>query len=391
MTYQRIRDVRDQPDAISRRSRCDLPDGAHAARGHARSSRAANELDQDIIELTDDFTFTRGNHTLTVGTHNEFFKFRNLFIRDNFGTYRFAASTTSSRASPSSTTTASRSPANPQQAAEFSGQPVRLLRGRPVARRPALTLTYGVRVDMPSFPDKPTANPAAVATFGYGTDVVPRPHACCRRARVQLGPPRRRQAQVRGGVGLFTGRTPYVWLSNQYGNTGIEFPRIGASVQRGQPHPVRRRSRQPARDGHRRAARRFTNEIDVIDPDYKYPSLLRGNLAYDHDLGLWGLVGTVEFFGLEDPEGHRLPEPQPRSRTGHAVRRPAASSCAQVSTAFSDVILLTNTDRGQPVERQRQAGAAVPQRLVCASGSYIYGRASRSTTARRARPLSNWR
>ena len=29
--------------------------------------------------------------------------------------------------------------------------------------------------------------------------------------------------QVRGGIGLFSGRTPYVWLSNQYGNTGIEF------------------------------------------------------------------------------------------------------------------------------------------------------------------------
>ena len=41
----------------------------------------------------------------------------------------------------------------------------------------------------------------------------------------------------------------------------------------------------------------FTNEIDVMDPDYKYPSVFRGNIAYDHDLGIWGLVGTVEFLG----------------------------------------------------------------------------------------------
>ena len=33
----------------------------------------------------------RGTHTFTFGTHNEFFKFRNLFIRDNFGTYEFAS------------------------------------------------------------------------------------------------------------------------------------------------------------------------------------------------------------------------------------------------------------------------------------------------------------
>ena len=28
--------------------------------------------------------------------------------------------------------------------------------------------------------------------------------------------------QLRGGVGIFTGRTPYVWISNSYGNTGVE-------------------------------------------------------------------------------------------------------------------------------------------------------------------------
>ena len=29
----------------------------------------------------------RGRHQLTIGTHNELFRFRNLFIRDNFGVY----------------------------------------------------------------------------------------------------------------------------------------------------------------------------------------------------------------------------------------------------------------------------------------------------------------
>ena len=50
---------------------------------------AANELDQDIIEMHDDYTMIKGKHTITLGTHNEFFGFRNLFIRDNFGTYTF--------------------------------------------------------------------------------------------------------------------------------------------------------------------------------------------------------------------------------------------------------------------------------------------------------------
>ena len=42
-----------------------------------------------------------------------------------------------------------------------------------------------------------------------------------------------------------------------------------------------------------------TNEIDLLDPDYKYPSLLRGNLAYDRELP-WGLVGTAELVFTND-------------------------------------------------------------------------------------------
>ena len=49
----------------------------------------ANELDQTVYELSDDFTWLKGKHTITLGTKNEFFKFRNLFIRNSFGNYQF--------------------------------------------------------------------------------------------------------------------------------------------------------------------------------------------------------------------------------------------------------------------------------------------------------------
>ncbi|MEJ7589856.1 MAG: TonB-dependent receptor, partial [Ferruginibacter sp.] len=49
--------------------------------GSERSS-TANELDQDIFEITDNVKIFAGKHTFTIGTHNEFFKFRNLFINN---------------------------------------------------------------------------------------------------------------------------------------------------------------------------------------------------------------------------------------------------------------------------------------------------------------------
>ena len=50
---------------------------------------SANELDQDVLELTDNFSIFAGNHVITVGTHNEFFSFRNLFVRSFYGYYEF--------------------------------------------------------------------------------------------------------------------------------------------------------------------------------------------------------------------------------------------------------------------------------------------------------------
>ncbi|MBK7700322.1 MAG: hypothetical protein IPJ39_17155 [Saprospiraceae bacterium] len=32
-----------------------------------------------------------------------------------------------------------------------------------------------------------------------------------------------RSLQIRGGVGIFTGRVPFVWLSNQFSNSGKLF------------------------------------------------------------------------------------------------------------------------------------------------------------------------
>ena len=62
--------------------------GAPGGRRHG-AVLATNAIDQDIIEINDAFTLLKGQHAMTIGTHNELLDLRNLFIRDNFGTYRF--------------------------------------------------------------------------------------------------------------------------------------------------------------------------------------------------------------------------------------------------------------------------------------------------------------
>ena len=87
LTYTRVRDHRDTTTTFPQVT-VTLSPGLTAVAGTEQFS-ARNAIDQDILELNDAYTMLKGNHTLTIGTHNEFLKLRNLFIRDNFGTYNF--------------------------------------------------------------------------------------------------------------------------------------------------------------------------------------------------------------------------------------------------------------------------------------------------------------
>ena len=172
-------------------------------------------------------------------------------------------------------------------------------------------------------------------------------------------------------------------MSNQYGNTGIDFTRIGAS-----------RSTPPTQipfvaDPHNQpttvtGARRGTFQRDRHDRSRLQVPV---GPARQHGLrprarGL-GLIGTTEFLcskNVKDIAYQNLNFVPVRVR---GVGRPAVLH-AQRSPTLSDVILLTNTDQGYAWSMAFEVRAAVPQRLFI-SGSYSYGGRSRSWTARRTR------
>ena len=131
-------------------------------------SSQANKLNQDVVEITDDFTFLKGKHTFTVGTHNEFYQFYNLFIqgllrqlpllehRELPGRHRAVLHAQLLEHVGSE-----------RSGASFSVRQFGVLRGRSWrAEVDNFTLTYGLRVDLPRFPDTPLANPLAVTDFG---------------------------------------------------------------------------------------------------------------------------------------------------------------------------------------------------------------------------------
>jgi hypothetical protein len=344
----------------------------------------ANELDQDVYELSDDFTWLRGKHTITLGTKNEFFKFRNLFIRDNFGNYVFNSLDLFEQGLAQSFDYSFSLTGNPQQSARFRVRQFGFYAGDQWRPANNFTLTLGVRADIPTFPDRPTRNPLTETSVGLRTDEVPSGVLWSPRVGFNYAVSDTNQEQVRGGFGLFAGRTPYVWLSNQYGNTGIEFRRISVGLNAANRITfVPDANAQPTSVGS--AA---SNEIDLIDPDYKYPSLLRGNLAYDRALPFLGLIGTAEFLysrNINDVKYQNLNLVQAGTRTPDG--RPFYTR--NRVPGITDLILLTNTDSGDAWSIAFKVDRPYRNRIFW-SASYLYGRSTSILDGTSSQAASNW-
>jgi hypothetical protein len=304
----------------------------------------ANELDQNILEVTDSFTIVKGGHALTIGTSNQFFDFRNLFIRDNFGTYSFSSLANFAAGQAQQFDYSFSATSNPKQAAAFGVRQWSAYAGDQWRARSNVTITAGVRFDATQFPDKPAANPVAVNFFDHRTDIVPENMMWSPRFGFNYDIRGDGVNQVRGGIGMFAGRPPYVWVSNQFGNTGVDFTRIGAGFNTANRIPfVADASNQPKTVSGATAGS-FSNEIDFIDPDFKYPSVYRGNLAWDRKLP-WGLYSTAEFVAsrtINDIKYQNYNYTNSVTTTGVGGR----PFYIKRYPALSDGILLTNTHMG---------------------------------------------
>jgi hypothetical protein len=389
VTYQRERNLRGGQPGYPNfpQVQVNLPDGNSMYFGTEYSSHA-NALNQDIVQVSDDITLVKGTHTFSFGTQNEFYKFYNVFIQYLYGGYRFSSlANFQAGIAQSYTHNYSNDPSDPVQAARFSVQQVGFYAGDKWRVRPNFTLTYGVRIDKPHFSDTPHNNPLAITDFGYSTAVVPAPTMFSPRVGfnwdLSKGAANAR-SQIRGGLGLFTGRTPYVWLSNQYSNTGVDFTNLSVSYNATTVRVpfVADPNNQPTTVAGGATGRQT---INVIDPNYKYPEVLRGNLAFDHDLP-FGMVGTAEFLftrTLEDINYQNL------NYIPSGTLPDGMVTVKKLDSNLNDVLLLSNTKAGRTwttafsVERPFRHGFYF-------KASYLYGQSFTVNDGTSSVARSNW-
>lgn len=171
-----------------------------------------------------------------------------------------------------------------------------------------LSVTYGMRVDMPRTDDVPLYNPKFEQAFGFRNNTtINNANLFEPRVSFNLDLDGERTAQLRGGFGLFMTNPPTVWMTNPYQNNGLTTsvfatPRNNAGVEPApgtqfppfSPDPFNQNLPPPGSSA---------MAVDSIEPGFKLPSVWKTSLALDHKLPWWGLVASAEYEHLTTKDG----------------------------------------------------------------------------------------
>jgi hypothetical protein len=396
LVYTRVRDQRDygsmaQTPSINVQIDRAANRTAEVRFGMERSSQA-NALDQDIFEFALNGTYFAGNHTFTFGTDNELSHFSNLFIQDVYGTYNFNSIEDFEAGRPSRYRFSYANPntpgLDPMPRADWSMFRAGAFVQDQWRAHPRLNLTIGLRVDVPFFLDDPLYNPAVEERFGLRTDAVPS-------GNLQFSPRfgfnfdvfGDRSTQFRGGVGVFSGTTPAVWLSNQYSNTGVDLLRVDASnLPAGFFSPNPNAQPRPGEvDGLTPQER---TSIALTSEDFVLPQVIRGSFGIDQDLGA-GFALTFEgtYSEIMNDVFFENINLGPQTATNATDGRPVFSP--RLDSRFNNVILMSNASRGYTfnytVQLQREARQGFFGNLA-----YTFQQAKDVNSGTSSVALSNW-
>jgi hypothetical protein len=283
--------VRDKRDPIVEWGVVEVDVTGNTLVGGAERFSHFNQLDQDVFQLTDNLTGLFGSHEITFGTSNQIWSFFNAFQPCSIGCWEFDSLEDLEANIPSEYTrrVALLGAAPEELNAEFSAFQLGFYAQDTWTVSDAFTLNYGLRVDIPILPDKPLENPQFEDDFGFQNNTVPSGNPLWQpRVGFNWQAGANNITQVRGGLGIFAGRAPYVWISNAYGNAG----QVADLSCRGATAPLF----DPSGPGPTSCVGEGSvplPRINTLDPDLKFPTDFKATFGIDQEFA-GGFVGTFE-------------------------------------------------------------------------------------------------
>jgi hypothetical protein len=247
------------------------------------------EAGHSTWEFTDNFGLAAGSHRLTFGIHGERIDLVENPGLATRGVWSFENLDSLESGAPSAYFRNSPTVADTQMV--FRVDQIGFYLQDQWLPTPRLTLTAGLRLDVPFVPEEPPRNKAAWDEMGINTALTPSGNPLWSpRLGVNYDLSGRGTTRVRGGAGLFAGHPPLVWFRNVYGfnaawNTTLDCS--GSDV----PAFTLDSNNQPTACGD--GSPPTWNPV-FFDPDFHFPQTLKLALGADHLLP-WGIVGTLDF------------------------------------------------------------------------------------------------
>ncbi len=278
-----------------------------------------NLLSTDTWQLSDNMTAYLGKHTLTAGFSYESFTYTNGFTSLINGVYTFNSladfytAANAYLANPAITTSPVYLRKYEANYSNLAGSVPWLVttKTRNVSAyvqdelnvEPNFNLTYGIRLEVPYFVGSGYTN-SQVDNLSFidndgksaklSTSILPSPKLMVNpRIGFNYDIKGNKTTQIRGGVGLFTGRPSFVFISNQLGNNGVL--NGGVSITNTAAYPFRPGT--PANYPNfvvNPGVPTASYNIATTEQNFRFPQVFRSNIAVDQKL-FKDIVGTAEF------------------------------------------------------------------------------------------------
>jgi hypothetical protein len=289
-----------------------------------------NELRYKTFQLQDSLTRFSERHSITVGSSFEKYHSENVFFPGKQSAYvynslsDFYADANDFLANPRRTTTAF-APSffqvryNNIPGQEKPIQPLDVIYAGAYAQdewtlADNVKVVAGIRVDVASFgktgianaeADAMTFRDASGASVHYASANLPDASPLWSpRVGFNWDVAKNRNTQIRGGTGVFTGKPPFVWISNQIGNTGVQTGFEDCRASLGCNTALRPFNPNP--DAYKpttvTGAPAASYNLAITDNNFRFPQVWRTNFGIDQRLP-WGIVGTGEVLINRDVNG----------------------------------------------------------------------------------------
>lgn len=372
-----------------------------------------NDVINDIYTITDNFTYYMGKHTLTAGVSYEYQKVGNMFMAGSNAYYVYDslnAFLTNKQPSYFAYTYS----LVPGEKAVYSAE-LKVGQLGVYAQDEInfghLKLTAGLRLDKAIYPEDPLENPAVSALdfydeggqlTKYSTGVWPNsPILLSPRVGVRYDMKDDQSLIIRGGTGIFTGKIPFVFLTNMPTNSGMY--QFGARLRNSNAGENATLSGITFSSNPDQYANLFPTtagtsvpgNVVFIDKNFKFPQVWRTNLAIDKALP-WGLTATVEALFTKDINAVKMRNANFKPETTGVVTEGGLDRPRYVLTAdrnlnanVTTAIVLENTQKGSSSALTFQLSKAYDKGFF-GSVAYTYSTAKEVTANPGSQASSVW-